>query len=136
MQIRARKFASALAVVGFLSLALPAAALAVFGAIAVNPNDGVWGKSWNYPTKTGAENRALNECRSAPGGGSACRGVIWVSNECGAVYENASRTKFYYGFAHTKEAAKNKVQERWPDAHYIAAVCANGRSHNAAAAHS
>ena len=69
MRLRVRKLVSALAVVGTLSLAIPAAAFAVFGAIAVNPNDGVWGKSWNYPTKAGAENRALNECRSSAGGG-------------------------------------------------------------------
>ncbi len=123
MHFRARKLITAVAVIATLGLAAPAAAFAAFGSIAVDPFTHAWGKSWSYSTKKGAEKRALTECRIHDPG-SHCQGVIWYKNECGAVFENSSDTKFYFAFGPTKRSAKNKVRAVHPSARFITAGCA------------
>ena len=72
-----------------LALAAPAIAGADYGAIAVNPNTGASGVSFNYNKKGPALRRAQRECPDN------CRIVVWVRNQCGAVV--ATQTRFVPG---------------------------------------
>jgi len=122
--LHARKFVMAVAVAMTLLMAAPAVAFAAWGAIAANGHTLVWGKSWGYSTKFGAEQRALAECRSAPHGDGGCQGVIVYKNECGAVFENRARTKFFFAFGFSKRSAKRKVRRAHPTAIFLTAGCA------------
>jgi hypothetical protein len=114
---------TAVAVAVTLLMAAPAAAFAAFGAIAVDPFTHHWGKSWGYSTKRGAELRALSECRSGDPG-THCQGVVWYKNECAAVSENSSETKFYFAGGSTKRAAKHHLFRLHPGTRFITAGCA------------
>jgi serine/threonine-protein kinase len=54
-----------------------------YGAIAYSWRTGAYGYGYNYPTRSSAERRALNECGSLD-----CRVVVWVRNACAALAEN------------------------------------------------
>ena len=45
-----------------------------FGAIAYSPSTGASGRSWDYPSRAGAENAALNKCRQYT---SNCKVRVW-----------------------------------------------------------
>jgi hypothetical protein len=121
MHFRARKLVTALAVIATLGLAAPAAAFAAYGAISIHlfPHKTAWGRSWNYPTKSGAKRRATRECEKfAP----TCHWVLWVRNSrCGAV--NRRGTKLYVAFANSEANAEAKILAAHPRSHFIVAVC-------------
>ncbi len=81
---------SAAIVAVFLALpvlgVLPGAAAAQgFGAIAYSPSTGQWGWARNYRTRAGAEQRAMQECRSAAGWARDCSTGVWFRNACEAL---------------------------------------------------
>jgi hypothetical protein len=47
-----------------------------YAAIAFNKETGASGRSYRYPDRSGAEERALQEC------GRGCAVVAWVRNQC------------------------------------------------------
>lgn len=100
-----------------LPLAVPAAALAAYGAIAINPKTGAAGISVDYPTQDGAKHRANRECRGK------CEIAVWVRNRCAAVVE--TRTHFIPGTGSSKRKALRKARKHAhnPDAHRVAWVC-------------
>jgi serine/threonine-protein kinase len=51
-----------------------------YGAIAMSPSTGACGVSWDYSTRTKAENRAIQEC-----GQGDCAIRVWFRNACGAL---------------------------------------------------
>ena len=51
-----------------------------YGAIAYSPDTGACGYSWDYSSRSGAENRALQECNK-----SDARIVAWVRNASAAL---------------------------------------------------
>jgi serine/threonine-protein kinase len=53
-----------------------------FGAIAYSTTSQAYGYSYDYPSRKGAEARALAECEERGGG---CEIVIWFRNACGAL---------------------------------------------------
>ncbi|MEN9215575.1 MAG: DUF4189 domain-containing protein [Gloeomargarita sp. DG_1_6_bins_138] len=55
-----------------------------FGAIAWSQRTGAQGYAWNYRTRLGAENRALQECEAQSGTGD-CRIMVWFRNACGSI---------------------------------------------------
>ncbi len=87
-----------------IAVAAPAAASADYGAIAVNPNNGASGVSFNYNKKGPALRRAQREC---PG---PCRIVVWVRNQCAAVV--ATQTRFVPGVGRTKRKAIRDARRR------------------------
>jgi len=87
-----------------LALAAPAIAGADYGAIAVNPNTGASGVSFNYNKKGPALRRAQRECPDN------CRIVVWVRNQCGAVV--ATQTRFVPGVGRTKRKAIRDARRR------------------------
>lgn len=91
----------------------PVASANYFGAIALEPNTGKFGWGSNYSTKTGAKQRAMNECRAAANHPNNCVGFLWVRNGCGAIaYKNNSNGTRTYdgGFGYTKRAAKQAAR--------------------------
>ena len=51
-----------------------------FGAIAYSPATGRYGYSWNFQSRTAAQNAALRKC-----GIRDCRVVSWFRNACGSL---------------------------------------------------
>lgn len=67
-----------------LALVSPMAGVAWdnYGAIAHSRSSGAWGYSYDYPSRSVAENRAMAECRAR---GRGCEVVVWFRNACGAL---------------------------------------------------
>ncbi len=66
-----------------LALLLTGAAMAdTYGAIAFSPATGANSYSYDYASRSGAEQRALSECNKRSRG---CRVAIWFKNSCGAL---------------------------------------------------
>jgi hypothetical protein len=89
-----------------LLLALPAAAHADWGAIAVNPFTGKTGIAYDYSTAAGAKHRARNEC-----GRGKCRVAVWVSNGYGALVRKRNGI-FVAGAGATRHLAFDKARHR------------------------
>ena len=96
----------AVAISFVLLLALPAAAQADWGAIAVNPFTGKTGTSYDYNTAAAAKNRARNEC-----GRDKCRVAVWVRNGYAALVRKRSGV-FVAGAGATKALAFAKARHR------------------------
>jgi hypothetical protein len=105
-----------LAVVAAL-LAVPASALAFYGAIAVNPQTEGYGGSYRQPTKQVAERVALRHCRGA------CRTLLWVRDYCAAAV--VDRKGFWGGFGPTHNAAIRAARKHARDRHakFLTWVC-------------
>jgi hypothetical protein len=97
---------STLALSFALLLALPAAAEADWGAIAVNPVTGKTGFSFDYNTAAAAKNRARNEC-----GRGKCRVAVWVRNGYAALVQKHNGV-FVAGAGATKALAFKKARHR------------------------
>jgi Domain of unknown function (DUF4189) len=104
MTTNVRKAFPAAVVAISLALAIPAVASAEYGAIAVNPNTGASGVSFNYNKKGPALRRAQREC---PGN---CRIAVWVRNQCAAVVTSPRR--FVPGVGPTKRKAIRDARRR------------------------
>jgi hypothetical protein len=87
-----------------LSLAVPAAASAAWGAIAINPKTGDVGVGFGEQTKNDAQNEAEKDCKGK------CRQVLYVRNKCGAVAVNSRR--LVAGFGPTKHDAVKKAKKK------------------------
>jgi hypothetical protein len=87
-----------------LGLAVPAAASAAWGAIAINPQTGAAGVGFNEQTKNDAQNAAEKDC---PG---QCRQALYVRNKCGAVATNG--TRLVAGFGNSKHEAISKAKAK------------------------
>jgi hypothetical protein len=119
MHMQARKLVTAVAVAVALLMAAPAAAFAGYGAVAVGFHG--FGKSANFPTKHSAEVAAFNKCTHFTAG---CKVIFWVGGfACGAAYKQGSTV--YFAFGHSKRAAKRKVHNAHPFAHFVTATCGN-----------
>jgi hypothetical protein len=83
-----------------LFLAAPAAALADWGAIAVDPITGKYGVAFDYSTAHGAQQRARNEC-----GSSHCKVAVWVANGYAALVQKRKNGLYFAGYGATKHDA-------------------------------
>jgi hypothetical protein len=68
---------AALTVSFILIFAAPAAAHSFWGAIAVDPESGVTGTSFDFPTAKAAQHQALAVCEVR---GDGCKVAAWVTN--------------------------------------------------------
>jgi hypothetical protein len=102
-----------------LVLAVPAAAQAEWGAIAVDPITGKYGVSFHYNSAKGAQHRARNECES-----KHCKVAVWVANGYAALVQKRSNGLYFAGFGRTKHAAFHKALHRAhePNARHVAWV--------------
>jgi len=100
-----------------ISLAAPSAALAAYGAIAINSRTGSWGISYRAASLSAAERRARRECSGG------CRVLLWVRDQCAAAV--ATTTRFWGGWGRNRTAAISRARRRAGDrrAQLIAWTC-------------
>ncbi|MCS6782706.1 MAG: DUF4189 domain-containing protein [Gloeomargarita sp. SKYBB_i_bin120] len=79
----------------------------LFGAIAYNNVDGVYGYGYNFPDRASAEKRALQECEQVSGG-KPCEVLVWFHNACGALARD-SRNYAGGGWGTTPEIARQEA---------------------------
>lgn len=94
------------AVVAFAAAFLVTGNASANGALAIDSNQGPrYGFSYDYPTMSGAEQRALNEC------GPGCRIALRFRTGCGAYAADQSRGSTVYGWgtAGSGTAAQNRA---------------------------
>ena len=103
---RIRVLVIAATAVLMLVLAVPAFAVADWGAIAVNPRTGKVGVSYDYSTSHHAKRRALAQCHQ-----SGCRVAVWVSNQYAALVLKRNGV-FVAGVGRTRNLAFAKARER------------------------
>jgi uncharacterized protein DUF4189 len=87
-----------------MAMAVPAAASAAWGSIALNPQTGQAGVSFNEQTKADASDAAVKDC---PG---KCRPALFVRNKCGAIAHNDAR--YVAGFGNSKHEAISKAKAK------------------------
>ena len=102
-----------------LLFAVPAAAQADWGAIAVDPITGKYGVSFDYNTAHAAQDRARTEC-----GTKHCKVAVWVANGYAALVQKRSNGLYFAGFGHSKHSAFAKALHRAhePGARHVAWV--------------
>jgi hypothetical protein len=83
-----------------LLAATAAAADDNFGAIAFSSSSGATGYSYDYDSRDGAEERALQEC------GPGCKVVLWFKNACGALAVGEG-SGYGTGWASSRSEAEN-----------------------------
>jgi hypothetical protein len=88
------------ALFALLGGAVSAAAADNFGAIAFSSGSGATGHSYDYDSRDGAEERALQEC------GPGCKVVLWFKNACGALAVGDG-SGFGTGWASSRSEAEN-----------------------------
>lgn len=93
------RLVSGLAVLA-LMLAAPAAALANWGAIAVDPVTGKYGVSFDFNTARAAQHRARVEC-----GTNHCKVAVWVANGYAALVQKRTNGLYFAGYGRSKHAA-------------------------------
>jgi hypothetical protein len=108
----------ALLAVVMLLFAAPAAAQAYWGSIAVDPETGAYGVSYEEPNVNAAKRRARSECGS-PG----CRVAAWVSNGFAALVRKKNGV-YYAGIGRTENLARKNARQHAHDsgARYITSV--------------
>jgi hypothetical protein len=113
-----RRALSALALALVPLFAVPAAAEASWGAIAIDIKTGRYGISYDYDTAAGARHRARVEC-----GRGACRVAVWVRNGYAALVQKNSGV-YVAGAGNTKRAAFARARHRAHEqgAHTVASV--------------
>jgi hypothetical protein len=89
-----------------LLLAVPAAAQAAWGAIAIDPTTGKVGYSHQQPSAVASKKKALHEC-----GESHCKVAVWVFNGYGAVVKKKNGL-YIAGIDRTKNLAFRDARER------------------------
>jgi hypothetical protein len=111
---------SLLALVASLALiaAAPAVAQADWGAIAVDPETGAYGVSYEYNSAGAAQRRAKHEC-----GSSHCKVAAWVSNGFAALVRKKNGV-YFAGIGRTENLARKNARAHAHDsgARYITSV--------------
>jgi uncharacterized protein DUF4189 len=80
-------------------------ASSTYGAIAFSPATGAWGDAFGYPSRGGAEQRALGECGRRA---RDCTVAVWFRDQCGAI-ASASGGVWASGLGKTAAAASADV---------------------------
>ena len=89
-----------------LLLAVPAAAQAAWGAIAIDPTTGRVGYARHEDTAAKAQREARHEC-----GASHCKAAVWVRNGYGAVVRKKNGT-YVAGLGRSKAQAFRNARKR------------------------
>jgi hypothetical protein len=105
-----------------LLLAVPAAAQAYWGSIAIDPETGAVGRSGGKPTAAIAKRAAKNDC-----GDKHCKSAVWVSNGWGATVQKKSGL-YVSGIGRTKAKAVANARKRANEKAPLAASVFSGLS--------
>lgn len=102
-----------------LALAIPAAAEADWGAIAVDPHTGKVGLSYDYSSAHHAKKRALNECHRL-----GCRIAVFVHDGWAALVQKPTNGYYFAGYGPSKAVAFREATRRAHDfgARHVASV--------------
>lgn len=106
MSVRRRTAAVVATAALVLMLAVPAAAEAAWGAIAIDPTTGHVGFAHRQPNANKAQTVARNDC-----GTPHCKAAVWVFNGYGAVVLKHNGV-FVSGIGNTKNAAFHNARVR------------------------
>lgn len=111
---------ASLAVTVMLVFAGPASARGLWGAIAVDPESGIIGKSFDFPTAKAAQRQAIAVCEVR---GDGCKVAVWVTNGWAAVVKKHSGL-YIGGLGRTKRLAIADARRRAHEtsAHLVATV--------------
>ena len=112
MRNRSRGAIGAAVVALALTLAIPAAAEADWGAIALDPGTGKVGLSYDYNTANRAKHRALNECHR-----HGCRVAVFVRNGWAAVVQKRRNGLYFAGYGRSKAGAFHQATRRAHESH-------------------
>lgn len=99
---------AALAVALSLVFAGSAAARSYWGAIAVDPETGITGKSFDFPTAKAAQRQAVDVCEVR---GDGCKVAVWVTNGWAALVKKHSGV-YIGGLGRTKHLAIADARRR------------------------
>ncbi len=110
MRNRSRAAIGTAAVALVLALAIPAAASADWGAIAVDPHTGKVGLSYDYSSAGRAKHRALNECHRL-----GCRIAVFVHDGWAALVQKRSNGSYFAGYGPSKAVAFHEATRRAHD---------------------
>jgi len=111
---------ASVALTAMLAFAATASAGGVWGAIAVDPNSGAIGKSFDFPTAKSAQHQAIADCEVR---GDGCKVAVWVTNGWAALVKKHSGV-YIGGLGSTKRLAAADARRRAHEAsaHLIASV--------------
>jgi hypothetical protein len=97
---------SALALFAIPALGVTEAVAAdTYGAIAFSPSSGADGYSYNFSSRSGAEEKALQEC------GRGCKVVIWFRNACAALAVGRGNGYGSYYAVDEEDAVEGAINE-------------------------
>jgi hypothetical protein len=91
-----------------LAFAGSASARSFWGAIAVDPETGITGKSFDYPTAKAAQRQAIAVCEVR---GDGCKVAVWVTNGWAALVKKHNGV-YIGGLARTKSLAIADARRR------------------------
>lgn len=102
-----------------LALAIPAAAEADWGAIALDPHTGKVGLSYDYSSAAHAKHRALKECHRL-----GCRVAVFVHDGWAALVQKRANGYYFAGYGPSKAVAFHEAVRRAhdPGARHVADV--------------
>jgi hypothetical protein len=111
---------ASLAIAVTLVFASTASARGFWGAIAVDPESGIVGKSFDFPTAKSAQHQAIAVCEVR---GDGCKVAVWVTNGWAALVKKHSGL-YIGGLGRTKLAAIQDARRRAHEAssHLVATV--------------
>lgn len=103
-----------------LVFAASASARGYWGAIAVDPETGITGKSFDFPTAKAAQHQAIAVCEVR---GNGCKVAVWVTNGWAALVKKHNGV-YIGGLARTKGLAIADARRRAhePNAALVATV--------------
>lgn len=103
-----------------LLFAAPAAAQSYWGAIAVDPESGITGTSFDFPTAKAAQHQALAVCEVR---GNGCKVAVWVTNGYAALVKKHNGL-YIGGLGRTKARAIANARKHAHEssAHLVATV--------------
>jgi hypothetical protein len=107
---RATVLAAVVAAAAILMLVFAGAASArgFWGAIAVDPETGITGKSFDFPTARAAQRQAIAVCEVR---GDGCKAAVWVTNGWAALVKKHNGV-YIGGLARTKRLAIADARRR------------------------
>ena len=111
---------AALALSAMLGFTASASAGGFWGAIAVDPDTGILGKSFDFPTARSAQHQAIDVCEVR---GDGCKVAVWVTNGWAALVKKHSGV-YIGGLGRTKVDAIHDAKRRAHEAnaHLITTV--------------
>jgi hypothetical protein len=89
-----------------------ASAFDLWGAIAVDPDTGATGTSFEFSSARSAKIQAVAVCEIR---GNGCQAIVWVSDGVAALVKNRNNGRYYGGFGETRAEAAASARKNARD---------------------